>query len=133
MATINLRAKKQKTGFTKEEAYVTRAVRYNTITTDELVDHAAEDSNVPKAMLHASAEALLLQAKELLLNGHTIEFKPLGFLRFSVSCKTVKNKENVSANLVRTRRILFQPSTRLKADMKRINFITTVEEDGSEG
>jgi predicted histone-like DNA-binding protein len=132
MPTINLISKKQKTGFDKQPAYVTRAQRYNTISTDELVDHAAEDSNVPKAQLRASAEALMLQAKELMLNGHTIEFKPLGFLRFSISCKAVKNKENVSANLVRTRRVIFRPSTRLKAEMRRVNFTTTIVDDSPE-
>lgn len=128
MATIVLNAKKQRIGYLKKDVYVTRAVRYNTITTDDLVNHASSDTGVSKAMLKACFEAMLQEAQQLMLNGHSIQMGDLGTLHFSVSCKTVENKENVSSNLVKRRRVVFRASQRLRDEMEDVKFDTNLIE-----
>ena len=136
MGTIVLKAKKQKVGLTKKIAYVTRAVRYTTIGKDQLVEHASADTGVSEAQLAASNKALMQEIRQLLLNGHSVQLGDMGTLQFSISCKTVENREDLSTDLVRARRIIFRPSVKLYDDIKRVKFETVViedEEDSAEG
>ena len=132
MSTIVLNAKKRKIGFSKKVAYVTRAVRYNTIGTDELVTHASADSGVSKAMLKATFEAIMQEIQQLVLNGHSVQLGDLGTLQFSISCKSVEDKEDVSTDLIRRLRILVLPSAGLKQDIQRIKYETVVVEEEEE-
>ena len=133
MSTIVLNAKKRKIGFSKKVAYVTRAVRYNTIGTDELVTHASADSGVSKAMLKATFEAIMQEIQQLVLNGHSIQLGDLGTLQFSISCKSVEDKEDLSTDLIKTRRMLFRASSKLRDEMNDVKFDTVIidtEDDG---
>jgi len=129
MSLITLAARKQKTGLQKKIAYVTRAVRYSTISKDDLAQFASADSGISRAQLLASFEALQQEIEQMLLNGHSIQLGDMGTLRFSISCKTVENREDLSTDLVRARRILFQPSPRLKQEIKNVRFETVVADD----
>ena len=133
MSTIVLNAKKRKIGFSKKVAYVTRAVRYNTIGTDELVTHASADSGVSKAMLKATFEAIMQEIQQLVLNGHSVQLGDLGTLQFSISCKSVEDKEDLSTDLIKTRRMLFRASSKLRDEMNDVKFDTVIidtEDDG---
>ena len=138
MSTIVLNAKKRKIGFSKKVAYVTRAVRYNTIGTDELVTHASADSGVSKAMLKATFEAIMQEIQQLVLNGHSVQLGDLGTLQFSISCKSVEDKEDLSTDLIKTRRMLFRASSKLRDEMNDVKFDTVIiddedSDDGGEG
>ena len=137
MSTIVLNAKKRKIGFSKKVAYVTRAVRYNTIGTDELVTHASADSGVSKAMLKATFEAIMQEIQQLVLNGHSVQLGDLGTLQFSISCKSVEDKEDLSTDLIKTRRMLFRASSKLRDEMNDVKFDTVIiegdDDDGGEG
>ena len=133
MSTIVLNAKKRKIGFSKKVAYVTRAVRYNTIGTDELVTHASADSGVSKAMLKATFDAIMQEIQQLVLNGHSVQLGDLGTLQFSISCKSVEDKEDLSTDLIKTRRMLFRASSKLRDEMNDVKFDTVIidtEDDG---
>ena len=138
MSTIVLNAKKRKIGFSKKVAYVTSAVRYNTIGTDELVTHASADSGVSKAMLKATFEAFMQEIQQLVLNGHSVQLGDLGTLQFSISCKSVEDKEDLSTDLIKTRRMLFRASSKLRDEMNDVKFDTVIiddedSDDGGEG
>ena len=137
MGTIVLKAQKQKVGLTKKLAYVTRAVRYSTIDKDQLVEHASADTGVNEAQLVAGHKALMQEIRQLVLNGHSVQLGDMGTLQFSIRCKTVENKEDLSTDLVKARRIVFHPSARLRDELKRVKFETVVadddESDGGDG
>ena len=130
MAFISLFSKKQYVGYKKKMMYVTKAARYSTIGRDELIEHASQDSSVPAAMLGASYDALFVQIKELLLNGHSIQLGDLGTLRFGISAQAVADKEDVGADLVKSRRILFRPSSKLRRLINAVNFKLESINDG---
>ena len=132
MSTIRLSAKKQKIGFNKKVAYVTRAVRYSTIQANDLIAMASNDTGISRAMVKAVFEGLLQEIEQMVLNGHSIQLGELGTLKFSISCKSVEDKEDLSTDLVKRRRIIFQPSTRLKNAVNRVNFLTTVVDNSEE-
>lgn len=130
-----MNAKKRKIGFNKKVAYVTRAVRYNTIGTDELLSHASADTGVSKAMLKATFEAMMQEIRQLALNGHSVQLGDLGTLKFSISCKSVENKDDLSTDLIKTRRMVFRASSKLRDEMDDVKFETVIveDDDSSEG
>ena len=130
MAFISLFSRKQYVGYKKKMMYITKAVRYSTIGKDELIEHASQDSSVPSAMLGASYDALFVQIKELLLNGHSIQLGDLGTLRFSINAQAVTDKEDVGADLVKSRKILFRPSPKLRRLISAVNFKMESINDG---
>ena len=132
MATIVNRVRKQMNGLTKKLAYVTRNVKYNTMEWDDVLDHASADSGISRAQLAGAMDAFLKQVKQMLLNGHTLEMGDLFFLRLGSSAKSVENKEDVSADLIKRMRILVLPSTELKQQIQRIKYETVIVEDDEE-
>ena len=130
MGKIMLRAALQKVGFSHENKYITRAVRYSTINADDLAEHASVDSGISKAMLKAAFESMLIQAEELLLNGHNIVLGNLGTLQFTINCTAVDTKEEVTAENVTRRKILFKPSMTLKRKIAAVGFETEIVSDG---
>ncbi len=122
MAQITLKTRLQTVGLTGTQLYITKPVRYSLINERELVNHASEDSGIPKAMMRAAFDAIMLQVRELLLNGHSIQLGNLGNLRFSIRCKSCEDPKDISVNNVKSRRIIFTPSSEMKAEIKKVKF-----------
>ncbi|MBQ9361852.1 MAG: HU family DNA-binding protein [Bacteroidaceae bacterium] len=93
---------------------------------------ASNDTGISRAMVKAVFEGLIQEIEQMVLNGHTIQLGELGTLKFSISCKSVEDKDDLSTDLIKRRRILFQPSTRLKTAVKNVQFQTTVIEDSED-
>ncbi len=94
---------------------------------------ASNDTGISRAMVKAVFEGLIQEIEQMVLNGHSIQLGEMGTLKFSVSCKSVEDKEDLSTDLIKRRRIIFQPSARLKSAVNRVNFLTTVIEDEDDG
>lgn len=122
MSNIILKTRLQKVAITGTNMYVTRPVTYSNIGTKELVEHASVDSGMSKALMRAAIDAVMLQVKELLLNGHSIQLGDMGTLRFSVKCKSVDNADDISVNNVKVRRLIFRPSPEMRAEIKKVKF-----------
>ena len=93
---------------------------------------ASNDTGISRAMVKAVFEGLIQEIEQMVLNGHTIQLGELGTLKFSISCKSVEDKEDLSTDLIKRRRILFQPSSRLKTAVNNVQFQTTVIEDSED-
>ena len=93
---------------------------------------ASNDTGISRAMVKAVFEGLIQEIEQMVLNGHTIQLGELGTLKFSISCKSVEDKEDLSTDLIKRRRILFQPSSRLKTAVNNVQFQTTVIEDSDD-
>lgn len=133
MGKIMIKANLQKVGFLKKDAYVSRAVRFSKIDTGELIRHASSDSGISEAMVAAAFYAIEKQVNELLLNGHSIELGNVGTLRFGVKCKIAATADAVGVENVKVRKILFTPSTSLKASIKAVKLVGVTDEDDQAG
>lgn len=126
-----LRAKQRKTGFDKQLMYVLRPYSYSTIGEDDMIELMSDDSGITRAQVYQANQALKKQFIQMLLRGHSLQVGDIGYVRIGISAKTVKNKENVSANLIRNSRILLKTSPRLRNSLRNIGFaVSEVVEAG---
>lgn len=131
---IQLRARKQGIGFLKDEEgivpkmFVTHAVKYSTLSLDDIVKNIADSIGVSQAITRASVNAILKQMQQLLLNGHSIQLGDLFTIRLVSVSKGVKDPVQVSTdNIVRISPKL-TPGRRIRDGISEISFSTTVIE-----
>ena len=64
--------------------------------------------------------------------GHSIPLPGLGTMRFGVRSKAVEKLEDVKANLISVRRIIFTPNVDVKDELKNTSIqITCLDEEGN--
>ena len=81
-----------------------------------------------KAAWDAAGEVIRTWATE----GHSIPLPGLGTMRFGVRSKAVDKLEDVKANLISVRRIIFTPNVDVKDELKNTSIqITCLDEDGN--
>ena len=94
----------------------------------EAATHSGISAGVIKAAWDAAGEVIRTWATE----GHSIPLPGLGTMRFSVRSKAVEDLDDVKANLISTRRIVFTPSVDVKDELKNTAIqITCLDEDGN--
>ena len=94
----------------------------------EASTHSGISAGVIKAAWDAAGEVIRTWATE----GHSVPLPGLGTMRFSVRSKAVAELEDVKANLITTRRIIFTPNTDVKDELKNTAIqITYLDEDGN--
>ena len=81
-----------------------------------------------KAAWDAAGEVIKAWATE----GHSVPLPGLGTMRFGVRSTAVEALEDVKANLITTRRIVFTPSVEVKEELQNTSIqITCLDEDGT--
>ena len=94
----------------------------------EASTHSGISSGVIKAAWDAAGEVIRTWATE----GHSIPLPGLGTMRFGVRSKAVEKLEDVKANLISVRRIIFTPNVDVKDELKNTSIqITCLDEDGN--
>ena len=94
----------------------------------EAATHSGISSGVIKAAWDAAGEVIRTWATE----GHSVPLPGLGTMRFGVRSKAVENLEDVKANLITTRRIVFTPNVEVKDELKNTSIqITCLDEEGN--
>ena len=94
----------------------------------EAATHSGISAGVIKAAWDAAGEVIRTWATE----GHSIPLPGLGTMRFSVRSKAVEKLEDVKANLITVRRIIFTPNVDVKDELKNTSIqITCLDEDGN--
>ena len=94
----------------------------------ETATHSGISSGVIKAAWDAAGEVIRTWATE----GHSVPLPGLGTMRFGVRSKAVENLEDVKANLITTRRIVFTPNVEVKDELKNTAIqITCLDEEGN--
>ena len=94
----------------------------------EAATHSGISAGVIKAAWDAAGEVIRTWATE----GHSIPLPGLGTMRFSVRSKAVEKLEDVKANLISVRRIIFTPNVDVKDELKNTSIqITCLDEDGN--
>ena len=134
MGKIVIKTNYQRVAMKNKNMYVTRATSFSKIGKDELVNMVASDSSLPRGYVAAVTDGLFTQIKQMVLNGHSVEVPHLGIFRFGISCKGVENKEDISAENVKTRKIMFTPCKELKDALRGVSLETVIgTEPESEG
>ena len=94
----------------------------------EAATHSGISAGVSKAPWDAAGEVIRTWATE----GHSIPLPGLGTMRFGVRSKAVEKLEDVKANLISVRRIIFTPNVDVKDELKNTSIqITCLDEDGN--
>ena len=94
----------------------------------EAATHSGISAGVIKAAWDAAGEVIRTWATE----GHSIPLPGLGTMRFGVRSKAVEKLEDVKANLISVRRIIFTPNIDVKDELKNTSIqITCLDEDGN--
>jgi predicted histone-like DNA-binding protein len=92
----------------------------------EASTHSGISAGVIKAAWDAAGEVIRTWATE----GHSVPLPGLGTMRFGVRSKAVADLEDVKANLITTRRIIFTPNVDVKDELKNTAIqITCLDED----
>ena len=82
-----------------------------------------------QACWDAAGEVIKAWATE----GHSVALPGLGTMRFGLRAKSVANVNDVKANLITSRRIIFTPNTDLKDELANTSVqITCYDKDGKE-
>ncbi len=137
MGKIKLRPNYQRMAIKDKMMYITRVVTFSRISAEALIDSASRNSSITKGHISASCDAIMNEFQNYLLNGHSVEIPYLGTFRLSVSCKSADKADEVSADNVYRRKIVFTPSVSFKALLGQCNFemldVSETDASGNEG
>ena len=134
---LKIKAKEKKLKFSKNEndpgfwRYVMVPDLYSTLDQDKVIKEAAIRSGVSEGVMQAcwkgAGEVISAWATE----GHSVALPGLGIMRFGLSAKAVEDVNDVKSSLIRTRRIVFTPSTELKEELSKTSIqITCYDRNG---
>jgi predicted histone-like DNA-binding protein len=98
---------------------------YSSLTQEKVIREAALRSGVSEGVMHACWDAAGEVIKAWATEGHSVALPGLGSMRFGLSAQTVADVNDVKANLIKTRRIIFSPAVELKEELKNTSVIIT--------
>ena len=87
---------------------------YSTVGDEKIIRYASETSNIPKAVLRASWEALGQAITSWVLEGHIVEVPGLGNIRAEVRAKAQSKAEDVTESDILRRKLLLTPTKEIK-------------------
>ena len=130
---INARETNLKVGKTPGYYYVMTPELYIALTRDKVIKEAALRSGVSRGVMQACWDAAGEVIKAWATEGHSVAIPGLGTMRFTVRSKAVANVNDVKTSLIKSRRIVFTPSTDLKEELANTSIqITCYDRNGNE-
>ncbi|WP_288287397.1 DNA-binding protein, partial [uncultured Prevotella sp.] len=94
---------------------------------------AALRSGVSRGVMQACWDAAGDVIKAWATEGHSVALPGLGTMRFGLRAKSVESVNDVKADLITSRRIIFTPDTDLKEELAKTDIqITCFDRDGKE-
>jgi predicted histone-like DNA-binding protein len=122
MSQIRVKVNHSRVGYLNEKLYIARPIRYTRIHTDELIRYASENCQLSQGTLLAAFCAIEDAMCSLLCNGHSVEYGSIGTFRHSFSSKGAKEREELTANSITRRRIVYTPSKSIKRQLAQIEY-----------
>lgn len=98
--------------------FVMNAIIYDAISQSKVLAQAAKNSGLPQGVLSASWEAIGEVIKDWATEGHSCPIPGLGTMRFGLNAKSVASVDEVSSELITSRKVIFTPSTEIKQALK---------------
>ena len=106
---------------------------YSSLAQEKVIREAALRSGVSQGVMQACWDAAGSVIKAWATEGHSVGLPGLGTMRFGLSAKSVADVNDVKTSLIKTRRIVFTPSTDLKDELRNTSvIITCYDRDGKE-
>ena len=113
--------------------YVMMPELYTALTQDKVIKEAALRSGVSRGVMQACWDAAGEVIKAWATEGHSVALPGLGTMRFGLRAKSVETVNEVKAELITSRRIIFTPDTDLKEELAKTAIqITCFDRDGKE-
>ena len=113
--------------------YVMAPELYATLNQNKVIKEAALRSGINKGVMQAAWDAAGEVIKAWATEGHSVAIPGLGSMRFGLRAKSVANVNEVKAGLIRSRRIIFTPTTDLKDELADTAIqITCYDRNGQE-
>ena len=129
---IKAKERKLKLGDSEFYRYVMQPDLYSALAAEKVIREAALRSGVSQGVMQACWDAAGSVIKAWATEGHSVALPGLGTMRFGLSAKAVADVNDVKSSLIRTRRIVFTPSTDLRQELKDTAIvITCYDRDGN--
>ena len=122
---INAREQNLKVGKNPGYYYVMMPELYLPLTQQKVIKEAALRSGVSEGVMQACWDAAGEVIKAWATEGHSVPLPGLGNMRFSVRSKAVADVNDVKTTLIKSRRIVFVPSTELKDELAKTSIQIT--------
>ena len=133
--SIKLKAQERNISFdtsTEQYAFVLKPELYSRLTDAKVIDEAAMRSGLAKGVIQGAWDAIASVLKAWATEGHSVAIPGLGSMRFSVRATSVADVNMVDSTLIKTRRIIFAPSTAIKKALSETSFnITCYDRHGN--
>ena len=132
---LKVKAKEQliKVGkYAETYCYVMMPELYTALAQDKVIKEAALRSGVSRGVMQACWDAAGEVIKAWATEGHSVALPGLCTMRFALRSKAVANVDDVKADLIKSRRIVFTPSVDLKNELASTSIqITCYDRDGN--
>lgn len=114
-----------------KERFVMQAQNYSTLSESKVIAETAARTNMSKQLIRACWEGCAEIIKAWATEGHSIPIPGLGHMRFGIRATSVEKVEEVKANLITSRRVIFIPSVEIKEELAKTSIsITCYDKDG---
>ena len=113
-------------------AYVLQPELYSRLSEAKTIQEAALRSGISKGTISAAYAAIAETIAAWATEGHSVAIPGLGSCRFGVRSQSVSDVNEVSGNMITSRRVVFIPSTELKDEHARTAIsITCIDPNGN--
>ena len=132
MLKIRAKQKVLTVGSNKGKAcFVMSPVHYAALTPEKVFTEAALRTGLPKATIQAAWTGIGELVEAWLCEGHRVPIPGMGNVRVGINAKTVVDVEDVKANLITRRKVVFTPSAHIKRTLRNTEIsITCYDQDG---
>lgn len=114
-----------------KDRFVLQAQNYSTLSESKVIAEAALRTGMSRQVIRACWEGCADIISAWATEGHSIPIPGLGHMRFGIRATSVEKVENVSANLITSRRVIFTPSVAIKNELAKTSIsITCYDKDG---
>lgn len=133
---IKVKAIERNVSFSKDTekakwAYIMQPELYGRLNKDKAIEQAAILSGMPRAVIQASVNAYAEVMTTWATEGHSVPIPGLGTMRFGIRANAVEDVALVSTGLVKSRRVIFTPSSEIKEQLAKASIsITCYDRNG---
>lgn len=133
MGTLRYTVVKRRNPSTAAVTYGPRLVRYTLIKADDVVERAAQNSNIDRGLLEAAMVGFQEAVRNFIMNGHNLQLFPLGSFCVSLtSTEGVDTPEEVTARQIKAAHLWFRSSPTLNSFKARQNIRLVRVSDAAE-
>ncbi len=131
---VKAKQKLQKVGkYAETYRFVLSPELYIPLAQNKVISEAALRSGISKGVMQACWDAAGEVIKAWATEGHSVALPGLGTMRFGLRAKSVATVDEVKSKLIKSRKIIFTPSTELKDELSNTSVqITCYDKDGNE-